>query len=854
MLALNLSAQDKKSEPADSLVRLMSAQSAQMVQNDDGTAIRKVIGPARFLHNGTYLICDTAFWYVDDRVIKAFGHVKILQDETVLTSEKLNYYIDNNVAQFRGTVVQLQDKDRNTLRTHNLDYNTKDSVATFQMGGAMRDKDGQVMESEYGSYDSKTKIFTFIHHVNMYADSVFINSESLIYHGDTQLAEFSKGVDAWKDDDMLSSDRGYYNRNEEVFRFYDNVHGMSDTQEGWADTLHFYRSTKDIELMGNVQMTDTSRAVSGLAERVFYVDSLKRITMEGNATVVAEIEDTTARDTVYMAADRMVYQTILMCDVDPSEVSAAQKRLTDLETDPVAEYRKKAAEAAAAAAEEAKRKREEEMGIKKPSEGTEPQEPASVSEPPAEPEPEPEPVAPGEPVEPAEPAEPVEPTEPAEPVEAAEPAEQIEEAEPSDPDAEAQEPEASVEEKDTTKVGFLMAVGQVRVFKSDMQARCDSLAYNDLDSLGRLYIDPVVWNEGNRQYSSDSLSIVSENGHMRRANLMSNAFITIQEDSISFDQIRGAEMTAFFDTTSALERFDALGGASAVFFLEENDALATVNKVDSKMLSANFVGGEIDRIYYYDSPHNDAYPAVQLPSDDRRMKGFKWDPDRRPTGKEDITPFDIRPVERAAYAKRERPVFEETDVYFPGYMEAVYKGIATRDSLRRIAAMSAPEESVPFPQDTLSEADTLNQAGAVQEEPQTQSEEPTVTETAPQEQQPSSAADSTNTVEVDLKDLPELAKEQQRQAREAERAAKAAKKDAKWAELDARDAAKAEAKAAKTLEKNRRKAAKLSAAMEKEAARDQKIRDRYIKRYQHKKTVEATRAADAEARRRQKEK
>ena len=115
-------------ESQDSLVVLMSSKSAQMV-DVDGASYRKIVGPARFLHNGTYLLCDTAYWNVDSRVIDAWGNVSILQDETVLSSDKLTYLIDKDLAQFRGSVVQLTDKDHNTLRTRYLDYNTKDSVA-----------------------------------------------------------------------------------------------------------------------------------------------------------------------------------------------------------------------------------------------------------------------------------------------------------------------------------------------------------------------------------------------------------------------------------------------------------------------------------------------------------------------------------------------------------------------------------------------------------------------------------------------------------------------------------------------------------------------------------------------------
>ena len=169
----------QKQESQDSLVILMSSKSAQLV-DVEGASYRKVVGPARFLHNDTYLLCDTAYWNVETKVIDAWGNVSILQDETVLTSDKLTYLIDQDLAQFRGSVVQLTDKDHNTLRTRHLDYNTKDSVAVFENGGSMRDKDGQIIESRNGTYESKVKKFTFNDDVNMFTDSIFVKTNVLV--------------------------------------------------------------------------------------------------------------------------------------------------------------------------------------------------------------------------------------------------------------------------------------------------------------------------------------------------------------------------------------------------------------------------------------------------------------------------------------------------------------------------------------------------------------------------------------------------------------------------------------------------------------------------------------------------
>ena len=64
--AVPVLAQDKK----DSLVTLVSAKSAQLIERN-GESFRKVTGPARFLHNNTYLLCDSALWNVTTNIIDA---------------------------------------------------------------------------------------------------------------------------------------------------------------------------------------------------------------------------------------------------------------------------------------------------------------------------------------------------------------------------------------------------------------------------------------------------------------------------------------------------------------------------------------------------------------------------------------------------------------------------------------------------------------------------------------------------------------------------------------------------------------------------------------------------------------
>ena len=89
------SAGPKPAQKGD-VVRLIKAKSVQIITSEDDRAFRKAV-EATFLHNDTYLICDTAIWRVADNIINAKGHVKLMQEGTVLTSETLDYYVDRDL-------------------------------------------------------------------------------------------------------------------------------------------------------------------------------------------------------------------------------------------------------------------------------------------------------------------------------------------------------------------------------------------------------------------------------------------------------------------------------------------------------------------------------------------------------------------------------------------------------------------------------------------------------------------------------------------------------------------------------------------------------------------------------------
>ena len=323
-------------ETRDSLVRLLSADMARLVELN-GKPYRKVVGDAVFLHNDTYLKCDSAYWNVEDEYIDAIGHIVIEQENTVLTGDSIRYIIPKNTAKFRGHLVELVDRDSNVLRTNYLDYNTKDSVAFFYRGGAMKDDDGNIIESLTGRYQSKIEQFDFIGRVEMFSDSLFFVCDTLYYYADRDVAEFFGHTAGWYDLNHISSGAGWYDRTSERFFFTRDVYGLTDEYEIWCDSLNYDRYDEYARLLGNVQLLDTVDNAITLAGDLRYWNEPRRAELYRDPAIVM-IEEGTAgeKDSVFMASDTLIYYTKRMFEIDSAVVAAAKERYSAALVDPLA--------------------------------------------------------------------------------------------------------------------------------------------------------------------------------------------------------------------------------------------------------------------------------------------------------------------------------------------------------------------------------------------------------------------------------------------------------------------------------------------------------------------------------------
>lgn len=653
----------QQKEPADSLVRLIEAQSAKL-ENINGISYRRIVGPARFLHNNTYLLCDTAIWNVDTNIIDAVGNVQIIQENTFLKSDKIEYVVNENTAKFRGNLVELFDREGNILKTNFLDYNTKDSIAVFYGGAALKSSDGNIIESDSGRYESSFKLFTFTDNVNMFTDSVFIKSDKIQYNTDINTAFFGEGTTAWKDDNIFCTNDGELDRPQKIFTFKKDSYILTRDQEVWADTLKYYNSSGEAELRRNVQLLDTTKTSFCLADEVLYYPKPMKVELRKNPVVGLYSYEEGVADTLFFIADSITYYKRRYCDINPSEIEIAKERLKLSKLDPIADIElegliargivknPKSENSSESNKNIGEKNNLNKAGIKG-SIGLDGNTLMAKSN----------------------------------------STTMLKDSLNENIDSLANALDSlglsfkgdtlSIADNnlDTTEITFIDAIKNVKFYRSNLQGLCDTLLYNSLDSIARLYSTPVIWNDKKNQFSADSIQAIITNNALNKINLLSNALILSQEkDTSYYNQIKSTEMTAFFKDNE-LYRFDALGGASAIVFMAEDSLISLMNQKNSKMLTASIKDRVIQRVKYIQEIKEDVFPVYNLTPDAKKLRGFNWRGSEMPTTRFELTKRSVKPTKREEVKGILFPNYIHTGFYFPEMRKSIFEYKRYSDSV-----------------------------------------------------------------------------------------------------------------------------------------------------------------------------
>lgn len=204
---------------------------------------------------------------------------------------------------------------------------------------------------------------------------------------------------------------------------------------------------------------------------------------------------------------------------------------------------------------------------------------------------------------------------------------------------------------------FTRAWRNVKIYRTDFQAVCDSLVAVGADSTLHLYIDPVLWNENN-QVTSDVMDIYTLDSHLDRAEFVGHPIMIAQLDTTYYNQVSGKTMIAYF-RNNAIFRNDVNGHVETFYYLQEEGGTRVVDMLSIQSGDASFYieDQQIVGITYRNNPVFSMSPLERLPeTQEFFLKDFRWEGDRRPY-RDEVFDRTIRPSQRKEKERLPHPEF-----------------------------------------------------------------------------------------------------------------------------------------------------------------------------------------------------
>ncbi len=543
-------------------------------------------GHVELRQDSIFMYCDSAI--IEDNIfVTAMGNVVIQQgDTTSAFADSLKYRGDTKQAALFGNVSLVNGSQK--LFTNQLDYDLNTKTATYFTGATMTNNTTQ-LSSKRGYYYVKNDEIYFRDSVVVIDPEFSLRSDTLKFNTKSKTVFFLGPTLIKTDTSQIYCEAGYYDTQNETAEFRKNAQYKRGEQQAVADTMNYDGRKKEYDLKGNARFTDKNQDAA--ADHIRYEQNKDKYYLTGSASYRDSTRNIVAEEIIYDRKNEL-YSTKGRSRIsDPPQileadaVAYAQGNGTGVATGNV--IWQDTSSNLTILAEKADYNRA--TNYLKATGGKQ-----------------------GRPL-------------------------MITKVE-NDSLFLSSDTLLATQMIDTLNkdtIRMLFAYYRVRIYKNNLQAVCDSLSYIASDSTFRLYKDPIVWSDTS-QFIADTVHILLKNNRIDRVLLRNNAFILNSPDEIFFNQIKGRDITAFFDSTE-LRRMDVQGNAEAVYYArDDKGGYVGVNKTVASEMLLNFGDNQIDNIRFYEQPKSDLLPMKQADHETLKLRGFRWETRLRPRSPEDV--------------------------------------------------------------------------------------------------------------------------------------------------------------------------------------------------------------------------
>jgi lipopolysaccharide export system protein LptA len=638
-------------------------QSSEFANVDTKTNISYIKRPV-FLHAGAILTCDSAVLYKDRNYFEAFKNVHINQGDTLNIYSQLLTYDGNTKQAHLSENVKLVDRT-STLTTNVLDYNLGTKYGTYVNGGKIVNKEATVT-SKNGYYFANSKDAYFRYNVLVVTKQSTIKSDTLRYNTFTNWTYFYGPTDIKGKDDNLYTENGAYNTKDDNAYFGKKNLYTQGTKSLKGDSLFYNGKTGYGKAKRNIVFMDSQDKTLLRGQLGEYYKADERVVVTDHAYFAMGTKDSVMvngkkmPDSLWLGADTLESQRALQKNLvllnkpivkKDNEVGAEDEAAKAAKEKEKAAARKQAnstknsTKPGAIPNEAGDQKKMSRKDRKQAGQKDDPKK--SAAPPPSKSTDStkikvdtvrtdtiknikitsvlPQAIAKKDSVTKTTKV-------------SIDPKTKL-------PIANATKTAANVGLKkdtitvfnpaDTVRTRVIKAFHNVRVFKSNLQAKADSLFYTAADSTLRWYKSPILWSDGTQQ-TGDTIHVFFKNDKVHSFQVFQNGFIVnVEGDSTKFNQVKGKRITGFMENGELRNVFVDGNSESMYYNKDAKGNLDNLSHSVSSRIKFTFYDKELAEVLTVKGNEGAVYPIDKLPKE-TTLTGFIWKPELRPTSKADI--------------------------------------------------------------------------------------------------------------------------------------------------------------------------------------------------------------------------
>ncbi|MBV6429552.1 MAG: LPS-assembly protein LptD [Haliscomenobacter sp.] len=581
-----LAAQTGSPKPAKPGQRIKVVHSLEFLVLQEGeNNLQKLNGRVELRQDSVFMYCDSALIQNETQVY-AYHNVVIQQGDSLrVFADTLEYDGITRLAILEGNVILVNKEQK--IFTDRLEYDLNTRIARYFTGATLVN-DSLQLSSKRGFYYAKEQEAYFRDSVVVTDPKFSLKADTLKFNVATKTVFFLGPTILNTDSSKIYCETGYYDTQKELAQFAQNAQYLQGDQKAVADTILYDNLNKAYELVGHAKVEDSTRIA--VADYIRYDEAKDQIFLKGKARYKEGAQDIQSEEINYDRKKKTYTTRGRSLIADPPQLMEADS--VDFSDDSGLGYasgnviwRDTAADYAIRCDQADYDKTRDYMkafgGVLGRPEMTTVLDKDSLFL--------------------------------------------------SSDTLIAYRPDST--ELDTAR--RFLAYGKVRIFKSNLQAVCDSLAYSSQDSLFVLYGNPVIWSDTS-QFTADTIYMWMRNDQIDRIELRQNGFILVISDGVFYNQIKGRDVLAFFENNE-LRQLDAEGNAEVIYYArDEQGAYVGVNQTACSEMVIRLKENQVQRITFLAEPKSKLLPMGQTDHNELRLKGFRLLEEGRPLRREDI--------------------------------------------------------------------------------------------------------------------------------------------------------------------------------------------------------------------------